>query len=421
VGHIAFGPFSLDVEAARLLRDGVDVDLRPQAFNALRTLIQNCGRHVDYEHMIQQAWDGVSVSRHTVAVTIGEAKKVLREYGSWIHYRPKLGYRLEIPPAEDLIRKGWHFANRYTRDGFEKALECFGEAAAADSADFRVFEGMSLCYLMLGAYGMRPPREMYPRFLDAHAEAVALEGLTPELRAARAHAIHVFERKFAEAECELLTARKEAPQQVSILGHLVMLYATSHRFEEALTVLQQALAIDPLWPMLPAIEVFVRMCARQFDRAAACGKKAVELHPYLPLGRFFYARSLEYSGQVCAALEQFRLAIVMSPDFPWLRAHEAACLAKLGKSQEAERILGELEDLRRTDYVDAYSMVCPYLTLGHVDRAFAELARASEENSAPLFVMDVDPNMDGLREDPRFRHIRNSVFGHSSSYQAVLA
>jgi tetratricopeptide (TPR) repeat protein len=419
VGHIAFGPFSLDLESARLLRDGVELDLRPQAFNALRTLTQNCGRHVDYDQMIHQAWDGVSVSRHTVAVTIGEAKKVLKEYGSWIHYRPKLGYRLEIPPAEDLIRKGWHFAKRYTRDGFEKALECFEEAAAADSADFRVFEGMALCYLMLGAYGMRPPREMYPRFLDAHADAVALKGLTPELRADRAHALHVFERKFREAECELLAARKEAPQQVSILGHLAMLYTTSHRFEEALGVLDQVLAVDPLWPMLPAIEVFVRLCSRQFDCAAACGRKAVELHPYIPLGRFFYARALERSGQVCTALEQFRLAIVMSPDFHWLRAHEAACLAKLGKTQEAEQILEELEAIRRTDYVDAYSMVFPYWTLGQSDRAFVELDRACEENAAPLFVMDVDPNMDGLREDPRFRAIRDAVFRESVAYASI--
>jgi len=419
LGNIAFGPFSLDLESARLLRDSVELDLRPQAFSALRTLIQNCGRHVDYDQMIQQAWDGVSVSRHTVAVTIGEAKKVLREYGSWIHYRPKLGYRLEIPPAEDLIRKGWHFAKRYTRDGFEKALECFEEAAAADSADFRVFEGMALCYLMLGAYGMRPPREMYPRFLDAHADAVALKGLTPDLRADRAHALHVFERKFKEAECELLAARKEAPQQVSILGHLVMLYATSHRFEEALGVLDQLLAIDSLWPMLPAIEVFVRLCSRQFDCAAACGRKAVELHPYLPLGRFFYARALEHSGQVCTALEQFRLAIVMSPDFHWLRAHEAACLAKLGKFQEAERILEEIEAIRQTDYVDAYSMVFPYFTLGHTERAFAELTRAIEENSAPLFVMDVDPSMDGLRDDPRFQTIRDVVFGESAAYVSI--
>jgi len=418
VGQIAFGPFSLDVESARLLRDGVGLDIRPQAFNALKILIQNCGRHVDYDQMIHQAWDGVSVSRHTVAVTVGEAKKILREYGAWIQYRPKLGYRLEIPHAEDQIRHGWHFAKRYTRDGFEKALECFQTAAAADSADFRAFEGMALCYLMLGAYGMRPPREMYPRFLEAHADAVAREGLTPELRADRAHAAHVFERKFAEAECELLTALRQAPHQVSIFGHLALLYITSGRFEDALKILDQAYAIDPLWPMLPAVDVLLRISKREFVCAVACGKKAVDLHPYLPLGRFFYAQALEHSGQMCAALEQLRMAVVMSPDFHWLRAHEADCLIRLGRAAEGERILSDLQDIRKRDYVDAYSMVLPHLSLGHLNQAFRELERAYEENSSPLFVMDVDPKLDPLRADPRFKRIRDKVFGSEAASKA---
>jgi DNA-binding winged helix-turn-helix (wHTH) protein len=414
-GQIAFGPFSLDVEGGRLFRDGVDLDLRPQAFHALRTLIQHPGKHVDYQQMIHEAWDGALVSRHTVAVTVGECKKVLKEYGCWIQYRPKQGYRLEIPVAEDLIKKGRHFASRYTRDGFDKALQCFQAAAEADSADFRAYQGMTECYLLLGAYGMRPPRQMYPRFLEAHRQAIEREGLTPALRASRAHAAHVFEREFAEAECELLTALKEAPLEIPILGHLVMLYTTSRRFDQALKALARAYSIDPLWPTLPTTETLVRFCSRDFSGAVVCGHKAVDLHPYMTLGRFCLAQALEQSGELCAAMEQFRRAYVMAPDFHWLRAHEAACRAKAGKRREAERILGELEELRRTDYVGAYSMVLPYFALGRPCEAFRELERAYEENSAPLFVMDVDPNMDPLRSDPRFQRIRDQVFGFKAA------
>jgi tetratricopeptide (TPR) repeat protein len=378
-------------------------------------LIQNCGRHVDYEQMIHQAWDGVSVSRHTVAVTVGEAKKVLREYGAWIHYRPKLGYRLEIPAAEDQIRRGWHFAKRYTRDGFEKALECFQSAAAADSADFRAFEGMALCYLLLGAYGMRSPREMYPRFLQAHAEAVAREGLTPELRADWAHAAHVFERKFAEAEAELLCASSEAPQQVSILGHLALVYASSRRFKQAFEILSHAYVIDPLWPLLPTIELLLRVCNHEFEYATICGKKAVELHPYLPMGRFLYAQALQYSGQLPAALEEFRMAIVVSPDFHWLRAHEVGCLLRLGRRGEGMAHLEELQAIRATDYVDAYSMVVPYLAMGRTEDALCELERACEENASPLFILDVDPTLDPLRGHVRFKRVRDRVFGASAA------
>lgn len=414
MGQIAFGPFRMDLDGGRLIRDGCDLELRPQAFHALRTLIQNCGKHVDYEQMIHQAWEGVSVSRHTVAVTVGEAKKVLREYGCWIHYRPRLGYRLEIPPADALIRRGWHFARLDTREGLEKALVCFLEAAAGDSADFRPHEGMAHCYLMLGAYGLRPSLEMYPKFKDALEEAVTRESLTPELQGARGHALHIFERRIADAESDLLCAVENAPGLASLRGHLFLLYAATGRFDEAQAALDDAYLADPLWPMLPTMEVLLLLCRREFDCAVACGRKAVDLHPYFPMGRFFYGYALLLAGEPSAAIGQFGIARVMSPESHCFRAHEAICCAQMGNSEEAERIVAELEGLRRTDYVDAYELIVPNYALGRIDRALDELERACEENSAPLFILDVDPKMDPLRGQPRFERIRNRVFGRSA-------
>ena len=101
--QVTFGPFRLDMTTATLLRDGREQELRPQAFHALRALVHNRGRYVAYAQMINQAWDGNLVSKHTVAVTIGEVKKALAEYGLWITYRPKLGYRLDVPHSDDLV------------------------------------------------------------------------------------------------------------------------------------------------------------------------------------------------------------------------------------------------------------------------------------------------------------------------------
>src|ERR1700730_9572570 len=109
--HITVGPFLLNIADRRLLRDGLEVKLRPQAFNVLCVLAQNASQDVNYDQLILKAWDGVSVSRHTLEVTVAEVKKVLGEYGSWISRRPKLGYSLEIPESDELIRNGWHFWN----------------------------------------------------------------------------------------------------------------------------------------------------------------------------------------------------------------------------------------------------------------------------------------------------------------------
>jgi len=49
--------------------------------------------------------------------------------------------------------------------------------------------------------------------------------------------------------------------------------------------------------------------------------------------------------------------------------------------------------------------------LGHRDDALAELERAVEENSATLYMVDVDPKLQPLRADPRFQPLRNKLFG----------
>ena len=406
MADIRFGPFTLDASATRLERDGREIRLRPQGLLALRVLLRHAGKTVGYQQMIEEAWDGTIVSRHTVDVTIGEVRKSLGEFGSWIVNRPKLGHRIDVPTSDELVRRGWHFFNRRTREGFDRAIECFEQAAVETPSDRRSFIGLSESYLALATFGMRPPRDMYRRFLEAHARAVELGGLTPELRCDRAHAIHLFERRVSDAESEFLKAIEEDTALWSAHIRLARLYAATRRTAEALDVLRRCEAIDPLLPLLPVTETLVRFWQRDYEAALAVGARAIELHPYLQVARANYAQALEFSGKLDEALAQYRTAIAMSPDVTVMRAHEGTCLAKLGRHDEALHILDVIEHIRRSEYVDAYNMAIFRDALGHRDAAFAELSRTFDDNSAWLFSVDVDPKFDGLRDDPRFERLR---------------
>jgi len=416
---LSVGPFSLDTSNHRLLRDGVDVRLRPQAVLALATLVQNSGRYVDCERLMREAWGGVVVSPHTVEVTVAEVKKALHEYGAWISRRPKLGFRFEIPGSQDLIRNGWHFWNRRTREGFEKAIDCFRRAAREDGGDFRAFEGLAISYLMLGVYGMRAPGEMRSHFREAHRRAVELADWTPELRAMHAHGLRIFDRQYAEAEAEFRRVLREKPSLVSAYVWLAMLCATRGRLDEALALLLRAQRVDPLYPALTATEIFIRFCRRDFDAAVACGRRAVDLFPYLQLGRVFYAEALEYSGKPEEALAQYRIARLMSPEHICLRALEGVCLVRNGRPKKAHVILEDLERVRVSEYVDAYFAALLRDALGDRDGAFRELERAVDEGSANLNFLDVDPKMDCLRRDRRFEQFRNKLLSGIVACQRV--
>ena len=413
--ELTFGPFNLDAAATRLLRDGVEVKLRPQAMLALRTLLRHAGETVRYEQMIAEAWEGTMVSRHTVDVTVGEVRRSLDEYGTWIVNRTKIGYKLDVPRSDELVRRGWHFWNRRTREGFEHAIECFERAAAKSPSDFRTFEGLSSSQLSLAIFGMRPPREMYSAFLQSHERAIAVGALTPQLRCNRAQGLHLFERRFAEAEAEFQQTLQDNPVLASAYVRLAMLYGSTGRTDQALDVLGRGYLVDPLLPTLPVTEVMIRYWRREYEAAIEAGRRAVELHPYLQIGRALYAQALEFVGRPDEALAQYRTAIAMSPELTWMRAQEATCLARQGRRSEALATLAHLDELRHSEYVDACYLAILCDALGQRDRAFVELARAREDNSAWLYSLNVDPKMDTFRDDPRFRQLRDDIYNLSNT------
>jgi tetratricopeptide (TPR) repeat protein len=110
------------------------------------------------------------------------------------------------------------------------------------------------------------------------------------------------------------------------------------------------------------------------------------------------------------ALKHWQTARVLSPDLLWLRPLEGVCLVKNKNRREAGEILDELQELRATEYVDAYFMALLLEALGLRVKAFEELERAVEENSAALFTLDVDPKLDPFREDSRFTRLRDKAF-----------
>jgi tetratricopeptide (TPR) repeat protein len=407
VTEFTFGPFSLDTGASRFTRDGVDVRLRPLAFNVLRVLLRHQGEFVGYDGMMAEAWEGVHVSRHTVDVTVAEVRRHLAEYAGWLVHRKKLGFALDVPRSEELVREGWHFWNQRTRHSCERAIDCFTRAIAETPCDFRAFEGLSASYLTLAIFGMRSPREVYPRFCEAHEHAATLIGMRPELRCNRAFGLCVFERSPAASETEFLRTLDEKPALGPAYVRLAMLYGSLRRFDEAFEILGRGKQVAPLLPTLAAAEVLVRCWRRDFETAVTLGQQGIELHPYLQVLRVNYAQALHLAGRLEDALVQYQIASIMCPDLPWLRALEGACQAALGRRRDARAMLEGLEALRRSEYADAYYMAVLRSALGQPREALAELTRATEENSAWLYTLDVDPQLDPLRDRPEFRRLRN--------------
>jgi DNA-binding winged helix-turn-helix (wHTH) protein len=401
MGPITFGPFVVDTATARVFRDGQEIPLRPRIFRVLRFLIQNSGRLVDFDEMLVEAWGGAKVSKHTVAVTLRELKDLLGEYGSWITIRQGYGYTLEIPESEHLMRLGRHFRSQSTRSGLDSALRCFEQVTEMESGKAGAWESLAGLHIEIGFLSARAPRDVHKSFLRAYHNAVALQGLTPSMRFYHAVSLYRFEWKLAEAEAEFVRLLQDNPQLIGARVRLAVVHYLMGRTGEAFEQLAEAEKADPLLPSLAFVRTCLLLNCREVDAAAACAKQAIALHPNSPLTHLTYADILDFQGDG-AALSEYHVATTIAPDVPWLRAAEARCLARQGRSREAREILTQLQENRDTEYVDAYHLAFLHESLGERDAAFEELERAYADRSPMIVWLGRVTKADTLRTDPRF-------------------
>ena len=93
---MTFGPFELDPVSGHLYREGVPVPLPPKAFAVLQHLVENAGRLVSKQELLDAGWPGVFVGDAVLKVTIREIRKALGDSPTaptYIETAHRRGYR----------------------------------------------------------------------------------------------------------------------------------------------------------------------------------------------------------------------------------------------------------------------------------------------------------------------------------------
>ena len=401
---ISFGPFVLDVESKRLLRDGREVKLRRQALRALHVLASCAGQLVTHERLMRDAWGGSHVARHTIDVTLGEARTALGDCGSWISRPRNSGYRLLIPQSEHLIELGYHFTRQNTSEGLRLGLECFTDAAAQAPSDHRPWVGQCASHISLASLGLTDGRTAWHHFRAAHARAVTLIGGAP-LEAEYAYARFVCHREVDTAEVKLCRALKEGFEQPMTCVRLMTVAVARGDLDAALVWATRARNAGPLLPMTSAAVVAAHVWRREFATAVARGSEAMRLHPHFFVARAFYGMALECSGRLNEALEQYRIAAVLSDNVPWTSALEAACRIRLGHRWPADAVVEQALHTPRDGFIDSVALAHIRLARGEISEALLALRSALEEMNGRWFWVPCDPLLADLRAHSAFQTV----------------
>src|SRR5215216_4711050 len=91
-----FGPFRLDPLKRRLLRDGEPIRLTPKAFDLLLALVEESGRTIEKDELLDKVWPGTAVEENNLNQNITALRKSLgdsRQDSQYIATVSGVGYR----------------------------------------------------------------------------------------------------------------------------------------------------------------------------------------------------------------------------------------------------------------------------------------------------------------------------------------
>jgi tetratricopeptide (TPR) repeat protein len=176
------------------------------------------------------------------------------------------------------------------------------------------------------------------------------------------------------------------------------------RHDEAFEKATAAARLDPYTPTVRFAPGMALFYARRYDEAITKFLALANVHPFA-LGapdRYALGRAYLATGNSRDAIEQIESAMNQMGRLAPMLAELARAHVHAGNKPEARRLLKELTAIGGTSPAN---LAYVYAALGNTDRAFEELNRAADQRAAALLWASVDPRLDGLRPDPRFREL----------------
>ncbi|MFN2509978.1 MAG: protein kinase [Pyrinomonadaceae bacterium] len=316
------------------------------------------------------------------------------------------------PAAHEAYLKGRYSLNQAidTPEGdaserlHRKSTEYFEQAVKFDPGYAIAYSGLARSYHWLASSGFQ---EFYPKAKEAALKALALDDSLAEAHGALAFTIWRHEWDFAGAEREFRKADGLAPNSSSIHGYAHFL-STIGRHDEAIRKIKLAEHHDPLTLFLKIDVGWIYVNARQYDNAIAQFQNVLDLDPvsfsaHQGLGAAYVLKGMHAEG-----IAEFQTALKLSGRVPD-RLNLAWANAMAGRRSEAIQIVNNLKDLQKRKWIPHLRLAKVYGALGEKDLGMAQMEMAYAKHSDGLLWLKVDPELDGLRADPRFTVLMHRV------------
>ena len=311
--------------------------------------------------------------------------------------------------AYRLYLKGHHHRNRWTEDGFYKAIEYFKQAVAKDPRYALAYTNLAESYVLLRWNGYLPSRDAFPKAKVAALTALELDPDLGEAHNPLAAVFWLYEWQWQEARNEFERSLELNPTY-PVANHWYAEYLMTMGWQaEAIARMQEGQRLDPLSLIVSVANGWHFYLARRYDDAIDQLRRSDELEPNYAMTHWALGLLFRGMGHYEVAIAEGEKGVKLSGGSLLMSAALAQTFAAAAKRTQAIEILDELTALKKQKYVEPYFFAGIHSGLGQDDRAIEYLEKSYEEHSHWLIYLHIDPAMDGLRSNPRFQDLLRRV------------
>ncbi len=355
--------------------------------------VRKSGDRLRITAQLNRVSDGYHIWSRTYNRQLRDVFSVQQEISDAIANELRRGQLSNQPPRQPtkdmeayrLYQEGRYFFNKFEPpDSDLKAIERYQKAITRDPKFAAAYAGIADAYSYLAENFVVAPREVMPKAKEAAIRALDLDDSSAEAHTSLGIVKLDYERDVDGGQREFLRAMQLKPG----FGWARHWYAHSleaqNHVEDALREIRAALDLDPLsvpinWDIAGELIILGR-----YDDSLRFLDKANELFPGVPI--FGYMKSLAYcrKGDFDAARNVIESlskqpALMKDPTFLALFAAQAA---RDGREAEARGMMAQLEEMRKTQYVEPFMLLEVCNVLKDRRQLMVWLRRADEERSS---------------------------------------
>ena len=460
-GKVSLGPYTVELDARRILRGDNEIRLHWRSFEVLRALVEANGNTVSRDRLIDLLWSGAVVEESNLHKYVSILKKALSDGDSgreYVETVPRIGYRLVVParaaaepsvpiepaPVAVPTRAARRFAipalvilalvGLLVVAGFRRV----NDQTRVDEAEEAYRSGMQLLrqrtYLEMrrGTRELRKAVELRPGFARAWAglaEAAVVGGnrnpgvamefaeravkLGPECgecQATLGFAQFVMQWKWREAGASLQRGLALKPQDPQIQYWYAQREIIVGNRARALEVIDKGLRQNPQALNLYNLKAAALYFGRDYNGAVEAADKAIAVG--LMVGWHWRSKAkfllADYDDAVRALIYDWGAASARSQEAVALRADTFAVRYQ---SEGLDAVLRALiESISGKDMgIQAEARARFYMLLRQPDQAIQSLETAVEARVFDVIYIGVDPIFDPIRARPEFQKLLERV------------